>query len=270
MAQMSFYKMSGSGNDFVIIDNRERGIPQDDLENFSKKICSRKDSVGADGLILLEDSSESDFKCRFFNADGSEVPMCGNGSRCIARFAYLKGLVKQDMVFEVASGRIRAQVFGEKVRLFLPPPSSPTLDLRLSLGGRDYIINSINTGVPHVVKFVSNLEGYEVQRIGRQIRFHDHFKPEGTNVNFVERLDHRRIRIRTYERGVENETLACGTGALAASIVAFLKDLVSPPVKVETRGGETLIVYFRDPKFEDLSLEGRVSAIYEGRLWEEG
>lgn len=276
MKKIPFFKISGSGNDFIIIDNR-KGVLGNDINNLAKLICRRRFSVGSDGLIIIEDSEKAHFKWRFYNTDGSEVEMCGNGARCAARFAHIKGIASNDVTFETKAGIIRAQVNGMKVRLQMCTPRDIVLDYHLSVdssrqtAGRSYSVSHINTGVPHVVTFVGDLEDLDVVNLGRLIRFHERYKPDGCNANFVNILDDRQIAIRTYERGVEDETLSCGTGAVAASLISYLKGLVQSPVRVCTKGGEVLVVHFKqeDSKFTEVFLEGEVRIICSGDLWNE-
>lgn len=271
MEPIDFFKMSGSGNDFIIIDNRHRVVDETDLSNFITKVCRRKLSVGADGFILIEDTDTVDFKWRFFNSDGSRAEMCGNGARCAARFAYLNGIAGPIMSFETAAGTVSAQVSDDLVKIQMPDPADLRMDYTLELKGGSMLISSVNTGVPHVVINVDEIDGVDVVEPGREIRFHTGFAPAGTNVNFVSFQKDGHIAIRTYERGVEDETLACGTGAIAAAIVTANKTRMKSPIKVLTRGGEYLTIYFqeKDGTYNDVYLEGDARIIYKGRLWED-
>jgi len=268
---IEFFKMSGSGNDFILIDNRTLSLPVNHIVDFVRRVCERKVSVGADGLILIEKSDRADFRWRFFNADGSEVDMCGNGGRCAARFAFLKGIAGATLSFETGAGLIDAQVKGDTVKLRLTDPHSLILDERIDLDGTALSVSRINTGVPHVVHYTDNLEAFDVFQNGRQIRYHKHYQPAGTNANFVTVTDRHALRIRTYERGVEGETLACGTGSVAAALISSRKGWVDSPVAVTVKGGEILTIYFdrTEEGFEKVYLEGRAAVVYEGRLWEE-
>ncbi|NWG01865.1 MAG: diaminopimelate epimerase [Syntrophaceae bacterium] len=269
--KIPFMKMSGSGNDFILIDHRELFLKEDHLRDFIQKVCRRRISVGADGLILIERSQKADFKWRYFNADGGEAEMCGNGGRCAARFAYLKGIAGPSLKFETLVGILSAQVMGKKVKLEMIKPPSPKLDETVSIDGKELIFSSINTGVPHAVLFVEDLENLDVVRMGRAIRYHSHFAPNGTNANFVQFEKGSHLSIRTYERGVEDETLACGTGAVASALVAALKGLVKSPVSIQTQGGEILTVYFEidGNEIKDVFFEGDVHIIYDAEMWEE-
>ncbi len=272
---MDFTKLQGSGNDFIVIDNRDgkvqrllkdRGIS---VEDFVVKLCTPHTGVGADGLILIEEPKdpENDFRWQFFNADGSVAEMCGNGSRCAVRFCYEKGIVGERVKFETLAGVIKAQVLegGKRVKVQLTPPSEPR-DRCLEADGLTVKGTFINTGVPHFVVPSENLESLNVKSLGRAIRFHEEFRPQGTNVNFVEPVSESTLKIRTYERGVEAETLACGTGATASAIVAYLKGLVKEkPVEVITKGGEVLKIDFSDD-LKEVYLEGSVCKVYDGLL----
>ena len=268
---IEFFKMSGSGNDFILIDNRDHSLPVENLPEFVRTVCERKVSVGADGLIVIEKSEAFDFRWRFFNADGSEVGMCGNGGRCAARFAYIKGFAGEKLSFETPAGIIDAEIKDDIVKLKLTDPYNLQVNLSIPVEERPLEISQINTGVPHVVHFVNNLDQYDVFHIGRIIRYHPQYQPEGTNANFVEVIDKNTIRVRTYERGVEDETLACGTGAVASALISSWKGLIESPVNVRVRSGESLKIYFHktDHGFEDIYLEGKAKVVYEGRIWDE-
>jgi diaminopimelate epimerase len=280
--RIHFYKMTGTGNDFIMIDNRNGIIDADRCQELVRRACRRKLSVGGDGMILIENDPEVDFKWRFFNADASEAEMCGNGALCAARFAYLTGIVeKPQMSFRTLAGIIRAQLLGDRVKVQMTSPYGLQLDLTLEAEGRSLNLDFINTGVPHAVHFVADsneLESVDVQRWGRALRFHPHFQPAGTNVNFVWVRDSKYIAVRTYERGVEEETLACGTGAIAATLIAGARGRVGSPVEVRTRSGESLTIYFEkeigaqpsgNTTFKEVFLEGEARIAYEADLWPE-
>ena len=296
---LKFTKMCAGGNDFIVIDNRF-GICTDGA-SLALRLCKRSYSAGADGLLLLEKGKKSDqFKMRIFNPDGSEAEMCGNGARCIAAFASRKGISGSKVNLETHAGLISAEVIGPEVRLhphLSPPlclaggrasrgrikkrgkgnsckvrlkmcePSDIRLSLKLSIDDREYITNFINTGVPHTVLIVEDLKTIDIE-LGKKIRYNELFQPQGTNVDFVEVIDRQKIRLRTYERGVEAETLACGTGAVAGAIVSYLLGKVSPPVSAETGGGHTLVIHFKpeDEKVTEVYLEGDATFVYEGEL----
>ncbi len=265
-------KMSGSGNDFILVDNRSKQVPDDQMVFLARRLCRRMVSIGADGLIFIEPSDHYDFKWRFFNADGSEAEMCGNGGRCTARFALLQGIAASTMTFETLAGPIQAWVDGPVVKLQLTRPRDQRLDQTILVDGKTLCFDFLNTGVPHTMVWVEDNQKADVTELGRAIRFHDHFKPAGTNVNFVQLESAGRLSVRTYERGVEGETLACGTGAVAAAGVAFLKHKLSSPVQVQTRGGEVLTVHVEgqsEKGIEKVYLEGEVRLVFEGEVFEE-
>ena len=262
-----FYKMSGSGNDFIIIDNRNNIIPTDDLSVFAARVCRRKLSVGADGLILVEPSLTADFKWNFFNSDGSVAEMCGNGARCTARFALLNDITGEEMAFETIAGLIRARVLNDRVKINMTDPYDLVLGCRVQVDLAVYNFDRINTGVPHVVIEVDDIEAVDVVGIGRQIRHHADFSPVGTNVNFIGQ-DGQQWIVRTYERGVEDETLACGTGIVAGALVLAARKSLSSPISLRSRSGSLLNVFFSqtDNGLNEIYLEGDARIIYKGEL----
>ena len=271
MRKIPFSKMSGCGNDFIFIDNRTGILDPDHLGDFVPKVCAPKVSVGADGVVFIEDSRKANFRWRFFNSDGSEAEMCGNAGRCAARFAVLKGIAPEKLAFETLAGIIAAEVSGRRVKLQMIKPFGLKLDFSVQIDGNSHSLHFINTGVPHVIHFVSAASQVEVKDLGRKIRFHAHFQPAGTNANFTQVIDRKRIKVRTYERGVEDETLACGTGAVASALISAAKGFVDSPVAVETSGGEILNIHFqkKGDGFDPVFLEGDTRLVYEGELWEE-
>ncbi len=272
MQALEFAKLNGSGNDFIIIDNRSGQIPAEVFSDMARTLCRRRFSVGADGLIVIERSRRADFRWRFFNADGSEAAMCGNGGRCVARFAYSKGISGSQLSFETLAGIIHAEVNGARVKLELVPPEGLKMDIGITLPTGDVVsVDFLTVGVPHTVIFTDDIEAWDVRGTGRFIRFHPLFEPEGTNVNFVSIQGPSGISIRTYERGVEDETMACGTGSVASALISGLRHALASPVSVSTRGGELLRVYFtiEDSSFRDVYLEGDTTWVYEGRLMDE-
>ncbi len=276
MKTIPFFKMNGSGNDFIIINDLEETVSNTvdniPLEEFVRKICSRKVSIGADGVILIKkpDNPEVNFKWQFYNADGSKAEMCGNGSRCAARFAFLNKIAPLYMKFETLAGIIEAQLTSvNTVRVKLPNPTQLHLDMEITQPNTS--LSFINTGVPHVVIIVEDINKINVKDLGSKIRYHESFKPQGTNVNFVKPLNEHTIEIRTYERGVEDETFACGTGATASAIVTMVKGLTKPPVTVFTRGGKTLKIYASivDSSITNVLLEGDALISYIGSMTDE-
>jgi diaminopimelate epimerase len=270
-AHIPFFKMSGSGNDFILIDNRDGVVDEENLSQWIASVCRRKHSVGADGLILIEHSKRADFKWRFFNADGGEAEMCGNGGRCVARLAHIRGIASESLSFETQAGVVRAQVTGKSVKLEMPEPSSVVLGYSLQVESKTVTVSSVTVGVPHAVLWVDDIESVPILTMGPAIRYHEQFVPAGTNVNFVQILDDGGLAIRTYERGVEDETLACGTGSVAAALVAAENNLVQSPGVLRTRGGEVLKIHFekKENGFSNVFLEGDARVIYEGNLSEE-
>ena len=263
--------MSGSGNDFIIVDNRNKIIDETDLPNFIAKACRRKMSVGADGFILVENTNAADFKWRFYNSDGSAAEMCGNGARCVARYAYVTGIAGPDMAFETQAGMVYAQVVGERVKVKMTDPFELKIEYPIELKNGSLSISSVNTGVPHVVIVKDSIDNAQVVKIGREIRFHHEFAPAGTNVNFVSYVKDNMIAIRTYERGVEDETLACGTGAIAVAIVMACREELKSPINVLTQSGGYLNVYYQenDGNYHDIYLEGDARMIYKAQLLED-
>ena len=267
--RIPFYKMHGGGNDFVLIDNRRACIPEAEQPAFARKVCARQVGVGADGLILLEESSRADFSWRFYNADGSEPEMCGNGGRCAARLAVLLGLAGHSLSFETLAGLIHAEVHERMVRLALTGVGDLRLSQQIPINGETLTGHFLKVGVPHVVVPVRDLEHVPVTSLGRTVRFHPLFGPAGTNVNFIRLKGPHALEVRTYERGVEDETLACGNGAVASVLIAArLGEMASPSV-VHTRGGEVLTVHFKSQgeTFADVYLEGEALVVFQGELW---
>ncbi len=271
MEPVTFFKMSGSGNDFIIIDNRQMVVDETDLPVFIRKICRRKMSVGADGLILIEPSDRADFRWRFFNSDGSRAEMCGNGARCAARFAHVNGIAGKTLSFETDAGIVRGQIDGERAKVKMPDPTDLRMEYPIELTSGSLTVSSVNTGVPHVVIIRDSIDDIDVVGLGREIRHHSAFAPAGTNVNFIRPKQGGRLAIRTYERGVEDETLACGTGSIAGALVSACKFNWPAPITLETRSGELLMIYFRETGgvFSEIYLEGDARIIYRGQLWED-
>jgi diaminopimelate epimerase len=276
MQPIPFLKMTGAGNDFIVIDNRAQIVDADKGRDLARLACRRKLSVGADGLILIEDDPEVDFKWRFYNADGSVAEMCGNGARCAARFAYLKGVARRPrMAFRTLAGIINAEMIEDRVKIQTTAPFGLERDIALDVEGKPFLLHFINTGVPHVVCFLEDVEKLkddDIFRWGRAIRFSSRFQPAGTNVNFVSVLDRHSVKIRTYERGVEAETLACGTGSIASALIGASRKILSSPVEVETRSGDKLTIHFTQQNsdhFPEVYLEGSAKVVYEAELWDE-
>jgi diaminopimelate epimerase len=264
---LRFAKMNGAGNDFVLIDNRSGAHKLSPREiGF---LCDRHRGVGADGVLLVETpKGEADFRMRYYNSDGGEAEMCGNGARCFTRFVHRITGGFSDVRFETEAGNIQAQIDGELVRLGMSKPHDLVLRRTLEIGGVKLSTHSINTGVPHVVTFVDDIESTPVQQWGAQIRYHPAFQPNGTNANFIKEIEPGKIAIRTYERGVEAETLACGTGVTAAGLIYAALSDATPPVQLLVRGGDWLEVGFRQTEtgFEDVTLKGPADFVFEGSI----
>jgi len=271
MKRINFYKMSGSGNDFIIIDNREKNVEEKNLTEFIIGVCQRKMSVGADGLILIENAEDVDFKWRFYNSDGSRAEMCGNGARCAARFAYINKIAGHKMSFETDAGIVSAQVKNGLVKVKMMDPKDHKVDFTIDLEDVPVTVSSVNTGVPHVVIPADNIDDVAVVKLGREIRYYKKFAPAGTNVNFYCPLKEDKIKIRTYERGVEDETLACGTGAVACALVYAYKAKIKSPISVRTKSNGRLLIYFQEKEdtFDNIYLEGDARIIYKGEMSEE-
>jgi len=268
MKKIPFVKMVGAGNDFVIVEELKTNLPV-----LAREICQRKTGIGADGLLVLEKSRQADFKMLVFNPDGSEAEMCGNGARCMAVYlATVKKVKKQHLVLETKAGLIEVKAHKDEALINVGIPKEINLDVSLDLRGRPVRVNAINTGVPHAVIFVDGIDHIDVCGLGREVRFHPKFAPRGTNVNFAEQLGKDFIKVRTYERGVENETLACGTGSVASSIITFLKMPATKKgkghftMRVLTLSTEVLKVHFDflDKKVFNVWLEGKAKLLYSG------
>jgi diaminopimelate epimerase len=265
---LEFTKMNGAGNDFVIVDNRDRKIQL--TPDQATKICDRHRGVGADGVMLLIPcaSGKADWAWDFFNSDGSKAEMCGNGARCFGRFIQKLTGAKDKITFETIAGIITATFQGERVTINLTSPKDLRLNETVPLKSGATTIHSFNTGVPHAVIYVDDADKAMVQPTGSEVRFHPHFAPKGTNVNFVQLLGSNCIRVRTYERGVEGETLACGTGVTASALVsATLKNFTSP-VQVHVAGGDVLEVSFNKNgnEFSDVRLTGPADFVFDGKV----
>ena len=266
MGVFEFVKMSGTGNDFIIADNRGGRIPEESKADLARALCRRRTSVGADGLLLLEMSDAADVRMRIFNPDGSEPEMCGNGSRCLAHFARSIRAAGPEMTIETRAGIIRAKVGGEVARVELTRPGGLASRGELEFAGGRREVLFANTGVPHAVVFVDDLEAADVRGWGRALRHHDEFAPAGANANFVRIESAGRIAVRTYERGVEDETLACGTGVTASALASAWREGWDSPVTVRVRSGEELDVHFRGdpPDYDRAMIEGPVAVVFRG------
>jgi diaminopimelate epimerase len=274
---MDFTKMQGAGNDFIIINNMELKIPVEKLSVIAKKLCQRKVSIGADGFMVVDfPEGDADFKMRFYNQDGSIGEMCGNGARCISRYAFLNKIAKQNMKFETGAGIVSAEVLENRlVKVLLNKPEIIKLDNDIEIDNEKYECSYIelgNPGLPHaVVKFdLQNSEDSEVFEVGRKIRFYEGF-PKGANVNFFEVVDDSTAIVKTYERGVEGITLACGTGSASVAVALMLKGyLKGTKAKIIVPGGELFIEVERiDNYIEKLYLIGDTNIIAIGKVMDE-
>jgi diaminopimelate epimerase len=262
--------MDGAGNDFIVIDNRKLD------NNLTKEqiawLCNRQTGIGADGLIAVEPADHNaDYKFRYYNADGGEAEMCGNGARCFGKYtSQLTTPAKNFITFETIVGTLKAEVSAETVRVSMSSPTDIDLHSNLEIEGLDdVVIHSINTGVPHAVLFVDDVKNVDVAKFGAAIRHHEYFSPNGTNVNFAQIIDTQHLAIRTYERGVEGETLACGTGITACALIHHLITEAPAPIQVDVQGGDRLVIGFDDyasDTFYNVTLTGPAKFVFEGDI----
>ena len=273
MKKIFFTKMAGAGNDFLILDRAPEGI---DLKKLAVKACDRTNGVGADGLLILDKSKKADYKMQIINADGSEAEMCGNGARCLT--AYIASTWKPPkklLKIETLAGLVLGEVKNGAVKIRLIDPRDYHPHLPITIQGRKILVSFIDSGVPHTILYVDQLQKIDVQKIGRLIRYHEQFKPKGTNVDFVEQIEKNLIDVRTYERGIEDETRACGTGSVAAALITYLK--ANPLIKnkkhalmeVRTKGKEILEVTFdiKEGKISNVWLKGSAKFIAKGEYY---
>lgn len=270
MAKLNFVKMNGAGNDFVLLDNRTHALQLDGAA--IARICDRHRGVGADGVLILEPAENgADHRMRYYNADGGEAEMCGNGARCFARYAKQVAGANGDVSFETPAGVIRAEfVASDRVRIEMVTPTHFSPNLALTVEGVTHTVHAINTGVPHACVFVEDLAHAPVVRLGRALRQHSEFAPKGSNANFIAVLGPQAISIRTYERGVEDETLACGTGVTASALIHATVSDAASPIEVTVRGGDTLQVGFirgaKPGEFTDVTLCGPADFVFAGEI----
>ncbi len=267
MPKLHFMKMNGAGNDFVMLDNRACDL-QLDADQIAR-LCDRHRGIGADGILMLEPATNgADFRMRYYNADGGEAEMCGNGARCFARFTnQLAGPLNQ-LSFETPAGVIAAALEGEGVTLQMSDPKDLQMNLRISALCQEVECHYVDSGVPHVVVPVAAIADVNVRDLGSAIRHHAQFAPRGANVNFLERRSDHAIAIRTYERGVEDETLACGTGVVASAIIFAATEGAASPVSVLVQGGDQLQVGFgcSGDQFTNVTLSGPADFVFEGTV----
>lgn len=264
---MRFSKYNGCGNDFILIDDRRFKFPSQN-QALIAHLCHRQFGIGADGIILLQSSTSADFKMRIFNSDGSEAEMCGNGTRCLAKFIIELGLPTKAYLIETMENEIMIEFVGDDVRVKMARPYDFKDGIPLVVVSKQLEAHYLNTGVPHSVVFVDDIETIDVDNVGRKLRYHEIFSPKGTNVNFVKIHSNDTLAIRTYERGVEQETLACGTGAVASAIAYAKINNLSHPINIQTRSGESLRVEFehKDDRFENVFMIGPARFVYRGEF----
>jgi len=268
MKNISFVKMSGASNDFIIIDKVQN--PEIALtNNVISSLCNRRNGIGADGIIIISDREEFDFSMDYFNADGSTGTLCGNGARCAIKFAGDTGKTKSNYVSFISN---EIEYTGEMldnglIKFNMKPPVNIEKNISLEVAGLGISASFLHTGSPQVVIVVDDIDEVRVIKIGKEIRYSERFAPDGTNVNFIETTG-KKIFIRTYERGVEDETYACGTGAVAASIIGNIKFGIKPPVSLHTKGGDELVVDFiaDGSDYTNVSLTGPAKEVFKGEI----
>lgn len=267
---VDFFKMNGAGNDFVVVDNRSLGLGLTGTQIAF--LCDRHRGVGADGVLAVEPAQHgADFRMRYYNADGGEAEMCGNGARCFARFARpLIGDACDSLSFETQAGVITAAFYGDQVQLGMSDPHGFVPTATLMVNDRSIAVDFLNTGVPHAVVTVTDLAAVDVRADGAALRNHVHFSPQGTNVNFMQVDEPGKIRIRTYERGVEDETLACGTGVVACALIHHIHSGAESPIAVQVKGGDTMVVGFEIAgsvsAFDQVTLTGPADIVFRGTI----
>jgi len=265
---LDFVKMNGAGNDFILLDNRTGKLKL--TAEQVVRLCHRQRGIGADGLFLLipNQSGKADWSWEFYNSDGGMAEMCGNGARCFARFIQRVAGAGDRTSFETIAGVITATFRGERVTVNLTSPKNLRLNEVIAAAAAKLTVHSLDTGVPHAVLFVPNADQAMVQQLGAELRHHAHFQPRGTNVNFAQVLGPSHIRVRTYERGVEGETLACGTGVAASALIASRLHRYASPVRVQVQGGDTLEVSWTEAGdgFAEVKLSGPADFVFSGRI----
>lgn len=267
-SSIPFSKYTGCGNDFILIDNRNEIYPKEEVDLIGR-LCDRQFGVGADGVILLEKSVQADFVMRIFNPDGSEAEMCGNGIRCLGKFLQELNIEGPDFKIEVV-GKIYPLSLHEDgtVSVAMLPPPRIDWDIDLTVGRKSFKVDFLDTGVPHATIAVDDLEKFDLDTIGPKIRYHAHFEPQGTNVDIynIDRNSLSTIHIRTYERGVERETMACGTGATACALVAWKRESLPNPIKVQVASNDTLEFEITETndKIQRIIMKGPAEFVFRG------
>jgi len=261
MKNVTFFKYQGTGNDFVMIDNRTEFFPKKNVE-LIEKLCDRRFGIGGDGLILLENDAAADFKMVYYNADGNESTMCGNGGRCIVSFAHFLGIFSKDTTFNAIDGLHYATINENGI------VALQMIDVAKDTIKKDTDFTFLFTGSPHHVVMVNDIQNFNVFENGKSIRYSDQYKPGGTNVNFVEQLSNDSFKIRTYERGVEDETLSCGTGATAVAIAMNnLGKSVANKITIQVEGGDVQVTFDQnEEKYYNVMLTGAAKQVFKGEI----
>jgi diaminopimelate epimerase len=263
--KIPFSKLSASANDFIVLDNRN-GMFSQMAGELARRLCARRYSIGADGMILIENSNKAWIRVRFFNPDGQEFSTCGNGGRCAARFALVSVITGRKMTIETNVGVIDAEVTGHTVKLGFIGPSRIQLNHEIIFKEKPLRGHLIRLGDPHFVLYAKNLNEQTIVPLARQIRHHEAFAPEGVNVHFIELLSRQSLRIRSFERGVEDETYACGSGCVAAAVSTIASGQTDPPITFEPRSGIPLTVHLHR---DAIHLEGDARLVFRGEMTKE-
>lgn len=264
--RIQFAKMVAAGNDFIVIEDGEERLRAHGSQ-LARRLCRRRLAIGADGVLLVESLAPNELRLTYHNADGSAADLCANGTRCAAAFAFAKGLADRRMLLQTCSGSLGAEVLDAGVRLEMPAPRGPGLEQILLADRHELRCWAVDTGVPHVVVLMAHADEYRLRRLGPELRFHSRWQPAGTNVDLAWRSDSG-LRMRSWERGIEGETLACGTGAVAVALAAALEGWTERPAEIYNRLNHKLVVDFRrDPKgFSGVTLMGPVETLFTGAL----
>jgi diaminopimelate epimerase len=262
----SFAKYVGCGNDFIIFDNREGHFPVSDKHQISH-LCHRQCGIGADGIILLEASQKGDFRMRIFNADSSEAEMCGNGIRCLVKYCHQLFPLKQQYIIETMHRLHKASIEGEDVCIDMGSPTHMQWNVPLFFQQQEILFQFLDTGVPHAVFFDPDIDSIDLKQLGPYIRHHPNWGLKGTNVTLAQNLDNTHFKMRTFERGVEGETLGCGTGATAVALAAAKQYPIKSPVTIHMKAGDVKIGFEnQDDRFSNITMTGPASCTYEGKV----